>query len=242
MSIIICLILAYLIGSLSMGIILSKFMDFPDPRTEGSGNAGATNVLRISTKNKALMVLLGDGLKGFVAVLIAHMMRVEGFALSLVAIAAVAGHIFPLYFKFKGGKGVATALGTLFGLNIIVGLLATVTWGAIAFISKYSSLASMVTMIVAPVYIVIFSSGTYLIPTVAMAVLVLWRHLDNFQRLKSGTEDKISFNKVHMDGNIKSAVEKIQQKSTSVIQDIQKKGEDLLKKQGNNKSNDDKKS
>ena len=241
MMMIVCLILAYLIGSLSMGIILSKFMDFPDPRTQGSGSAGATNVLRISTKNQALMVLVGDAAKGFVAVLVARILGVQGFALGLAALAAVIGHVFPIYFKFKGGKGVATSLGTLFGLSIFVGLIAVITWGAVAFITRYSSLASIVTSVLSPVYIVIFSSFTYLLPVVGITLLILWKHLENIQRLKAGNEDKINFDKVEVDKDLKNVVDNIQKKSSNIVKDLKKKGEDLAKKVKSS-SDDEKKS
>lgn len=191
MASIIAIIVAYLLGSLSTSIILSKVMQFNDPRTEGSGNAGATNVLRNFGKNKAAMVLLGDVVKGLIAVMIGRMLGVQGFALALVAVAAVIGHVYPVFFGFKGGKGVATALGSILGLSFAVGLIAMIAWAAIAYITKYASLASLVAVVASPVMIIFLSRGAYFIPVLAIAALIVWQHWDNIQRLQSGTESKI---------------------------------------------------
>jgi len=193
MNAIIALIIAYLLGSASTSIILSKVMKFPDPRTEGSGNAGATNVLRTVGQNQALMVLLGDILKGFLAVLIGRILGVHGFALGLVAFVAVVGHVFPVYFKFKGGKGVATALGAILMLNFLVGLIAMAVWAGVAYFFKYASLASLVAIATALVLTPIFSQVAYLVPVLLIAGLIGWKHWENIERLRAGTENKMEF-------------------------------------------------
>lgn len=195
MSAVIAIVIAYLLGSVSTAILLAKFLKQPDPRTQGSGNAGATNILRMLGKKEALLVLIGDGLKGLIAVWIGHLFHVTPFMLGIVALAAVVGHVFPLYFGFKGGKGVATALGSLLGLSFLTGILVIVCWAAIAFTTKYASLASIVSVILGPIFLLFFSmhGGAYFIPTALIAALVIWKHQDNIQRLKSNTESKIQF-------------------------------------------------
>src|SRR3989344_5242872 len=142
MAAIVCLIIAYLLGSLSSAILYSKFTGAKDPRTTGSGNPGATNVLRASGKQAALIVLGGDVAKGLIAVLLARMVGVNSFMLGLVGLAAVAGHCFPVYFKFKGGKGVATALGAILALSFWAAILSAAILVAIIAITRYVSLAS----------------------------------------------------------------------------------------------------
>lgn len=193
MSAIIAIIIAYLLGSVSPAIILSKIMKTPDPRTEGSGNAGATNVLRVSGKQQAAIVLMCDVLKGLIAVWIGHLFQIGPFMLGIVGLAAVAGHIFPVFYGFKGGKGVATTIGCVLGLSFISGILVAAVWGAIAFVTRYSSLASMIAVILAPVFLLIFSAGAYFIPTALIAALVIWEHKENITRLQNKTETKIQF-------------------------------------------------
>jgi len=192
MSTIIALIIAYLIGSLSGSIILSKIMKTPDPRTQGSGNAGATNVLRTLGKQRAFMVLAVDLIKGLLAIWIGYLFHLHHFFLGLVGLAAVLGHVFPLYFKFKGGKGVATTIGATLGLSFISGILIGAVWVAIALTLRYASLASLITVILAPVFLLIFSSAAYFIPFAMIAALIIWQHKDNIERLRNKTEDKIS--------------------------------------------------
>ena len=194
MSAIIAIVIAYLLGSVSCAIILAKFTNNIDPRELGSKNAGATNVLRTSGKKDAAIVLVGDMLKGLLAVWIAaFIFHAHGFALGLVGVAAVVGHIFPLYFGFKGGKGVATAISVALGLSFFSGLLVLIAWAAIAFITRYSSLASIVSVILMPVFLTIFSTAAYFIPTALIAALIIWKHKENIARLKSNTETKIKF-------------------------------------------------
>ncbi len=191
-TIIIFVVIAYLCGSLSSAIIVCKLLGLPDPRIEGSGNPGTANVLRIAGKKAAALVLLGDALKGFIPVVVARIFNVDGLALGLVAIAAVIGHIYPIFFKFKGGKGVATFLGTTFALSPIVGIAFILTWLIVAFLSRYASLASLISSILSIIYIFIFSKFAYLIPILAIIALIIWKHRGNIQRLLAGTESKIN--------------------------------------------------
>lgn len=191
MIVLLCIILAYLIGSLNFAIITCKLAGFPDPRQEGSGNPGATNVLRFGGKKLAAIVLVGDALKGLVPVLIARAFNVEGVALSLVAMTAVLGHMYPVFFRFQGGKGVATILGAIFGLSWFVGILVIITWALIAKIFRYSSLASLCSIILLPIYLAIFSNIAYVAPMVVIMIIIVYRHRSNIQRLVNRTEPKI---------------------------------------------------
>jgi len=192
---IICLAIAYCIGSVSSSVLISKYLGGVDPRSAGSGNAGATNVLRLNGKNQALIVLGADILKGFLAILIAKLFGVSGFELGLVGLAVVAGHVFPVFFQFKGGKGVATMLGVCIGLSLWLGLFTVVTWIVVAAVFRYSSLAALVAAVLAPFYALFFSSPTYFIPLAFITLLLAWKHMANIQKLRSGTEDKIDFSK-----------------------------------------------
>lgn len=190
---IIFIALAYAVGSLSSAIIVCQVMHLPDPRTQGSKNPGATNVLRIGGKTPALITLAGDVLKALIPVLLAHLFGVSGFFLGMVALAAFIGHLFPVFFQFEGGKGVATALGGLLGLSLFTGLAAVVIWVAVAGITRYSSLAALITAAAAPFILLIFGHASYFLPALAMSALLVWRHLGNIQRLRAGTETKINF-------------------------------------------------
>ena len=193
-SFFISLAIAYLLGSLSTAIIASKIFKTVDPRTEGSMNAGATNVLRLAGKKQAIIVLVGDTLKGLIAVWIAaHVFGVQPFGLGLVALVAVIGHIFPVYFKFEGGKGVATAIGGVLGLSFISGILMIAVWIAIAFVTRFSSLASLAAVVLAPVFLLIFAKAAFFVPTALMAALIIWKHKENILRLRAGTESKITY-------------------------------------------------
>lgn len=187
---IICVIIAYLLGSIQTSLILSKLFKFPDPRSVGSHSAGATNVLRTAGKNQALFTLIGDVLKGFLAVLIASIFGVQGFFLALAGLAAVIGHIFPCFFQFRGGKGVATAIGAILYLSVFVAILLAIIWLAVVFMKQYVSLASIIAAAVSPILILFFSRGAYFVPVLLMAGLIIWKHTDNIQRLRNGTEPK----------------------------------------------------
>ena len=188
--------LSYLAGSVCSAVIVSNICKLPDPRAEGSKNPGATNVLRLAGKKYAIIVLLADMLKGFFPVLIARMFGCGEFAVGLVCLATVLGHLYPYFFDFKGGKGVATALGALFGVNFALGLIITILWVLIAVISKYSSLASIVALLAAPLLSLKYhTSFTAFLPLLVMSLFVVYRHHANFTRLQQGTESKIDFGK-----------------------------------------------
>lgn len=193
MANVICVIIAYLLGSIETSVLLSKLFKFPDPRTKGSHNAGATNVLRTAGKNQALMTLIGDVLKGVLAVIIAVIIHAQPFFWAFAALAAVIGHVFPCFFEFKGGKGVATAIGGLLILSPFVAVLLAVIWLVIVFVTRYVSLASIIAVAAAPLFILIFSSlrMSFFFPVLLMAGLIIWKHKDNIRRLRSGTESKV---------------------------------------------------
>lgn len=185
--------LAYLCGSISSAVMVSKMLGLPDPRTQGSGSAGATNVLRISGKQVAIFVLVFDILKGFIPVLIAHWIGFRGMSIAFIGMAAVVGHIFPVFFEFKGGKGVATGLGVTFGLSFMLGIFACIVWGIVAAITRYSSLASLIATGVVLLFSTVFVGLAAFLPLVIMVGLIVWKHMDNIERLRQGTESKISF-------------------------------------------------
>ena len=189
----ICVVIAYLLGSVSSAIILAKLLNKPDPRLSGSGNPGATNALRTGGKKMGAMVLAADLAKGLVAVLIGRFFGVEGSALAVVGLAAVIGHIFPVFFNFKGGKGVATALGAIIGLNLWLGILTAIIWVVVARLSRYASLASLVSALSACLMTLIISHSSYFLPLVIMTGLIIWRHAENIKKLQAGTENKIQF-------------------------------------------------
>jgi acyl phosphate:glycerol-3-phosphate acyltransferase len=187
---------AYLIGSLSFAIIVSRAMGVADPRTYGSGNPGATNVLRSGNKLAAILTLLLDALKGFVPVFVVQQFGAawglhEG-TVALVGLAAFLGHLWPVFFKFAGGKGVATAAGVLLGINPWLGLATLATWVIIAAFFRYSSLAAIVAAVFAPFYqLLIWGGGSIAGAVTLMGLLLVWRHMANIQKLLAGTESKL---------------------------------------------------
>ena len=186
------IVLGYLCGSLCSAIIVCRVFALPDPREAGSKNPGATNVLRLAGKKYAAMVLVGDMLKGVVAVLIAKLLGVSPLVVAFTGLAAVVGHMFPIFFDFKGGKGIATALGALLGLNLILGVLAIATWLIVANYSHYSSLASLVSLTLAPVFSLFIMQNMELVtPLFCMTILIYYKHRSNINRLLDGTEPKI---------------------------------------------------
>lgn len=192
----VAIITAYLIGSLSFAVIVSRAMGLSDPRTYGSGNPGATNVLRSGNKTAALFTLIFDALKGYVPVVIADMLSARfGFGeatLAFVGLAAFVGHLWPLFFRFAGGKGVATAAGVLLALNLWLGLATLLTWLIIAFFFRYSSLASVVAAAFAPFYqLLIWGGGATTVSIAVMSLLLVWRHRGNLRKLLAGTESRI---------------------------------------------------
>lgn len=187
---------AYLIGSLSFAVIVSKFYGMADPRTYGSGNPGATNVLRSGKKKAAALTLLGDALKGLVAVWLAlglqDTLDLNNGTIAAVAVAALVGHMWPVFFGFKGGKGVATALGVLLGLSWPVALVCAAVWLVMAFGFKVSSLAALVATVISPIAAWLFGlPGSWILAVVIIAALVLFRHRSNIENLLKGKEGKI---------------------------------------------------
>jgi glycerol-3-phosphate acyltransferase PlsY len=191
--------LAYMLGSLSFAVIVSRAMKLDDPRTYGSGNPGATNVLRSGNRRAAVLTLMFDALKGYVAVLATLLLMQAQPALGLgwgtvacAGLAAFIGHLWPVFFRFQGGKGVATAAGVLLALHPWLGAASLLTWLLVAVMTRYSSLAALVTAVLAPVYATYFFGWT--VPTAVVAVmslLLVWRHAANIRKLLAGTESKL---------------------------------------------------
>lgn len=182
---------SYLVGSLSTAIITCKLMGLPDPREQGSGNPGATNVMRIGGKKPAAITLCGDLLKGLLPVLFARLLHVDPGVVAAVALAAFLGHLYPLYFSFSGGKGVATAAGAILGLSLGVALAAVISWLVMAKVTRTSSLSALVTAALCPFYLWVFDlPGSYIVVMLVMAALLIWRHRTNIERLLKGTEAK----------------------------------------------------
>lgn len=184
-------VLAYFAGSISTAIIVCKSMGLPDPRSSGSGNPGATNVLRVGGKLPAALTLLGDALKGFLPVFITAMLVDHPPTIALAALAAFMGHLYPIFFNFEGGKGVATALGALLGIDATVGALALLTWLAVSLTFKRSSLAALVTFVLVPVYLLFDGHQAFALVFVIIGALLYYTHRSNIQRLMAGTEPLI---------------------------------------------------
>ena len=196
--------LAYLIGSISFAVVVSKCMRLPDPHTYGSGNPGATNVLRTGNKLAAILTLFGDALKGYFAVMLARIMlgdqslssTMGSWVLCGVVIAVFLGHVFPVFHGFKGGKGVATACGILFGVNVILGVAALSTWIIVATFMRYSSLAALAAAVFGPIYFVfLFGFQPMGIALLIVCLLLIWRHRSNISNLMNGTESRIGSKK-----------------------------------------------
>lgn len=183
---------AYLLGSLATAVIVCRLMGLADPRSLGSGNPGATNVMRTGSKKAAIITLIGDMLKGLVPLLIAHALDATQATLAGVALAAFLGHLYPVFFAFKGGKGVATAFGVLLGLDWRIGLLCAATWLLCAALTRYSSLSALITTLAAPAF-TFWITGSYWLTaaTLIMAALVYWRHRSNIRNLLTGKETRI---------------------------------------------------
>lgn len=193
-------IAAYLIGSVSFAVVVSKLFRLDDPRTYGSKNPGATNVLRSGNKAAAALTLLGDGVKGWFAVWLAYRLGpqfgVGDAGIALVALAVFVGHLWPVFFKFVGGKGVATMLGVLFGLSGWLGLATVVTWLVIAYAFRYSSLAALVASVFAPFYYgLLFGTNAILLAVLVMSGLLMFRHRQNIANLMAGKESRIGSKK-----------------------------------------------
>lgn len=185
-------LLGYLCGSVSAAIIVCRLMRLPDPRTEGSGNPGATNVLRVGGKKAAAITLAADLLKGTIPVLIARALNADPLTLALIGAAAFFGHLYPIFFGFKGGKGVATGLGVLLGWHWLALALTALTWLIVARASKLSSLAALVAFLLAPLYIWLITTAPELtIAAAAITAAIFLRHRDNISRIVAGTESRI---------------------------------------------------
>ncbi len=188
-------LMAYLIGSISFAVVVSKLMGLPDPHNYGSGNPGATNVLRTGSKVAAVLTLLGDAAKGYVAVVLARALvgvDIDSWILPAVTVAAFLGHVFPVFHGFKGGKGVATALGILLAINWVLGLTTLSTWLIVAVFLRYSSLAALIAALFAPVYFVfLFGIQPMALAIFLMSVLLIWRHRSNIKNLLNGTEGRL---------------------------------------------------
>ena len=196
--------LAYLIGSISFAVVVSKCMRLPDPHSYGSGNPGATNVLRTGNKLAAVFTLIGDALKGFFAVMLARVLlgddslssTMNSWLLCGVVIAVFLGHLFPVFHGFKGGKGVATACGILFGINWILGLATLSTWIIVAMFMRYSSLAALAAAAFGPIYFVfLFGLQPIAAALLTVCLLLIWRHRSNIRNLMNGTESRIGSKK-----------------------------------------------
>ena len=186
---IVWIVAAYLIGSIAFGILISMLFGLPDPRTVGSGNIGATNVARSGKKLPAILTLLGDAFKGWLPVWLALQSGMLMWVVAAVGLAVFFGHLFPIYHRFKGGKGVATALGIMLAIEPNLGLAVLVTWAIVFAISRYSSLAAIVAAVLAPLYAwVLLPYKDYVIMVFVIAVMLVWRHKSNIQKLLAGTE------------------------------------------------------
>ncbi|CAD7840843.1 MAG: Acyl-phosphate:glycerol-3-phosphate O-acyltransferase PlsY (EC 2.3.1.n3) [Olavius algarvensis Gamma 3 endosymbiont] len=186
---VVLLCFAYLLGSISSAILLSKIMGFQDPRTEGSNNPGATNVLRIAGKKAAFFTLVGDFLKGLIPVSLGHMLQAELLVVALTGFAAFIGHCFPVFFRFKGGKGVATAMAATLAFNWIAGAALIATWLLFAKVFRISSLAAIVSFSLLPLVILWLTRDLWTASVfVLLSALLIWRHKSNIQRLIRGTE------------------------------------------------------
>lgn len=195
---------AYLIGSISFAVVVSKCMRLPDPHSYGSGNPGATNVLRTGNKLAAVLTLIGDALKGYLAVIFGRILlgdeslssTLNSWMLCGVVVAVFLGHLFPVFHRFKGGKGVATACGILFGINWILGAATLATWIIVAMFMRYSSMAAIAAAVFGPIYFVfLFGLQPMAIALLVVCLLLIWRHRSNIANLMNGTESRIGSKK-----------------------------------------------
>jgi acyl phosphate:glycerol-3-phosphate acyltransferase len=189
-------IAAYLLGSIAFAVLVSRAFGLPDPRSYGSGNPGATNVLRTGKKAAAVLTLLGDGAKGWLAVYLASRLAEAGsveLTMAAAAVAVILGHVYPVFFRFQGGKGVATALGVLLGLDLYLAAGTAVTWMVIALFFRISSLAALVSALFAPFFALILYNAAhpFFIGVAFIAALLVWRHRRNIRNLLAGTEGRI---------------------------------------------------
>jgi glycerol-3-phosphate acyltransferase PlsY len=193
---------AYLLGSIASAILICRLFGLSDPRVEGSGNPGATNVLRLHGKKAAILTLAGDVLKGVIPVLLAKAICNCELIIAICGLAAFLGHLFPVFFKFKGGKGVATLIGVLFATHWILGLAYIATWSISALLFRYSSLSALIAAALTPVYSwLVLQNTSFLICHIVMVIFLFWRHRSNINNLIAGTEDKLSKKKAQENDN-----------------------------------------
>lgn len=183
-------LLAYIMGSVSTAIIVCRVLGYPDPRGEGSGNPGTTNVLRIAGKGPAALTLLGDVAKGIIPVVVSRWLQVSEWILATVTLGAFIGHLFPIFFKFEGGKGVATAFGAVTTLSWQIGVSVMATWLVVALITRYSSLAAIIGWALAPIF-AYFIAPNYVLLLISLSGLLVFRHKENIRKLIAGNERKI---------------------------------------------------
>lgn len=191
--IVLAIVIAYLFGSISSAVLICKLFRLPDPRKSGSNNPGATNVYRLGGKLPALLTLFFDVLKGMIPVWGSYFLGIPPLFLGMIAVAACLGHIFPLYFHFRGGKAVATALGAMFPVAWEMALLLIFTWLVVFKLSKLSSLAAIITVSLAPFY-AYWIKPQYTVPVIMISALIIWRHQSNISRLRHGNEQRITRN------------------------------------------------
>ena len=186
------IILGYLSGSISAGILVARLMGLGDPRDAGSGNPGATNLLRLGGRKAAIITLLVDAAKGLIPVLAAQALQLESLWLALVGLAAFLGHLYPVFFGFRGGKGIATGFGVMLGWHWLLGTAGLLTWVLVAAAFRMSSLSALLSFALAPVYLLLLTGDVALTAAMAlMAVITAWRHRENIQRILRGEEPKI---------------------------------------------------
>jgi len=185
---------AYLLGSVACAVVVCRAMGMPDPRVGGSGNPGATNVLRLHGKAAAVLTLAGDILKGLLPVFVARELQVPDWVVAATGVAAFAGHIYPVFFAFRGGKGVATLVGVLLGIHWALGAAFVGTWLLTAALFRYSSLSALIAAVLTPVYAwLLLPELTYVVALAALAAALMWRHRSNIRNLIRGEEEKIQF-------------------------------------------------
>lgn len=187
------LVIAYLIGSASFSAIVIHYAQLPDLRSQGLGTLSSENALTVYGKEKALIIILLDGFKGFIALWIASILHVHGFMLGITLLVTVIGHLFPLYYNFRGGNGIAAVLGGTLILSFWIGLILIVAWFSIAIMTRYIYLATLFVIALLPILLLIFGHFDYFIPTVLIAALIFWRNFEHFERLRAGTDTRASW-------------------------------------------------
>lgn len=216
--------IAYCLGSINSAILISRIFTLPDPRSEGSKNPGATNMLRLSGMHYAVMVLGFDMLKGLLPVLLAKLLHASPVVIGFTCFAAVMGHMYPVFFQFRGGKGVATALGAVLGLHVILGALVILTWLVVLGIWGYSSLASIITIILMPFYAVfIVNHFEVFLPLCFITIFILFQHRQNITRLMDGKETKINLQRKDVPNLVENFIESEEMKEDNSKKDTAKK-------------------